>query len=159
GGALLGPGGSADGRGRSVRDRGRRLDGRGRSTGRGVPILGRVAAGGPLLAAENIEGHFDAGRLARLGGDFALRIQGESMRGAGILPGDIVLVRSDPEPGDGEIVVALIGDEATVKRFRREPGRVVLQPENPDYAPLVLDESSPPLRILGRVVGVYRELA
>jgi len=124
----------------------------------GIPILGRIAAGGPLFAAEQVEGRLGAESLARLGPDFALRIQGTSMSGAGILPGDLVLVRQDPEPRDGEIVVALIGDEATVKRLAREPGRVLLKPENPDFEPIVVDASSPPLRFLGRVVGVYREL-
>lgn len=125
---------------------------------RALPILGRIAAGGPLLAAENLEGSLDAGTLLRARPDFALRVQGESMRGAGILPGDLVLVQRDADPRDGEIVVALIGDEATVKRIYRERDRVVLRPENPDFEPIRIDESSPPLRLLGRVVGVYREM-
>jgi len=106
----------------------------------------------------HLAGHLDGDSLARLGCDFALRVQGTSMIGAGILPGDLVLVRRDSAPPDGGIVVALIGDEATVKRLFREPGRVVLQAENPDFPPIVIDASSPPARILGRVMGVYREM-
>ena len=107
-----------------------------------------------------VEGHVvDAERIARGGSDFALRVTGESMRDAGILPGDIVLVRQDPEPRNGEIVVAMIGDETTVKRFERQRGEIRLVPENPEFAPLIVTASSPTLRILGRVVGVYREFA
>jgi len=125
----------------------------------GIPILGRIAAGGPVLAPEHVEGCLDAERIARGGSDFALRVTGESMRDAGILPGDIVLVRQDPEPRNGEIVVAMIGDETTVKRFERQRGEIRLVPENPEFAPLIVTASSPTLRILGRVVGVYREFA
>ena len=79
------------------------------------------------------------------------------MKEAGILDGDMVLVRQDPTPGNGEIVVALIGDESTVKRFYRKGAQIVLQPENAEFTPIVVTESSPELRILGKVVGVYRE--
>jgi repressor LexA len=123
-----------------------------------LPILGRIAAGGPLFAQENVEGHMDLEALMRSRPEFALRVQGDSMRDAGILAGDVVMVRSDPDPRDGEIVVALIGDEATVKRFFRKRGGIVLQPENPAYEPIQVTPDSPTLRILGRVVGVYREL-
>jgi repressor LexA len=123
-----------------------------------LPILGRIAAGGPLFAEENVEGHMDLESLMRSRPEFALRVQGDSMRDAGILAGDVVMVRPDPDPRDGEIVVALIGDEATVKRFFRKRGAIVLQPENPAYEPIEVTPDSPTLRILGRVVGVYREL-
>jgi repressor LexA len=124
----------------------------------GIPILGRISAGGPLFAQENIEGRLGVEQLMRSQPDFALRVQGDSMRDAGILPGDVVLVRRTPDPHDGEIVVALIGDEATIKRLRRLRDRVELRPENPAYAPIIVTPESPPLRILGRVVGVYREM-
>jgi repressor LexA len=123
-----------------------------------LPILGRIAAGGPLFAEENVEGHMDLESLMRARPEFALRVQGDSMRDAGILEGDVVMVKPDPDPRDGEIVVALIGDEATVKRFFRKRGGIVLQPENPAYEPIEVTPDSPTLRILGRVVGVYREL-
>ncbi|MBD3237933.1 MAG: transcriptional repressor LexA [Candidatus Eisenbacteria bacterium] len=126
-------------------------------TAPGLAILGQIAAGDPVLSEEQIEGRLDLERLERGSPDFALRVRGDSMKGAGILDGDMVLVRQDPTPRDGEIVVALIGDESTVKRFYRRGERVVLQPENTDFDPIVVTESSPQLRILGKVVGVYRE--
>lgn len=133
--------------------------GSGRDAGRrgGVPILGRIAAGGPVLSEENIEGVLDNGRLGRCQPSFALRVSGESMRAAGILDGDLVMVKSESTPRNGDIVVAMIGDETTVKRFFRRKGRIVLEPENPEYEPIVVTPASPELRILGRVVGVYRE--
>lgn len=123
-----------------------------------VPVLGRIAAGKPMLSAENIEGSLGLPGTSSAAPDFALRVTGESMREAGILEGDLVLVRQDPTPRNGEIVVAMIGDETTVKRFFRRGRQVVLEPENPAYAPIVVTERSPELRILGRVVGVYRDL-
>lgn len=125
----------------------------------GLPILGQIAAGSPVLAEENIDGRLDLERLGRAAPDFALRVRGDSMKEAAILDGDMVLVRRDPTPRNGEIVVALIGDESTVKRFYRRGKEVVLQPENAEFAPIVVTESSPELRILGKVVGVYRETA
>jgi repressor LexA len=124
----------------------------------GLPIVGRVAAGGPVTAEENIEGFLDAQRLTSGTASFALRVVGDSMRDAGILDGDLVLVAPVAEPGNGEIVVAMIGDETTVKRFLKRAGRIVLQPENPAYQPIVVTRHSPELRILGKVVGVYRAL-
>ncbi len=118
-----------------------------------VPILGRVTAGAPILAVEEIQGYlpFPAGR--RAGRErFALRVQGESMRDAGILDGDYVVAEKAETADDGEIVVALLGDEATVKRFFREPDRIRLQPENPDYEPIYSRDAA----ILGRVVAVLR---
>jgi repressor LexA len=125
----------------------------------GIPILGQIAAGSPVLSEENVEGMLDLERLGRSSPDFALRVRGDSMKEAGILDGDMVLVRRDPAPRNGEIVVAMIGDEATVKRFHRKGKQVVLQPENKGFDPIVITESSPELRILGKVVGVYRETA
>ncbi len=123
----------------------------------GVPILGQIAAGGPVMSAENIEGMLNADRFAQCGASFALRVTGESMRDAGILDGDVVLVAPDPSPRKGDIVVAMIGDETTVKRFGRRGKNVILEPENPDFEPILVTAESPELRILGKVVAVYRE--
>jgi repressor LexA len=122
-----------------------------------LPLVGEVAAGGPLLAAENIEGYVPMPSRAK--GDFLLRVKGDSMIEAGILDGDLVIVQQARDARNGEIVVALAGDdesadEATVKTFYREDGRIRLQPENSALAPIY----APHVQILGRVVGVFREL-
>jgi repressor LexA len=124
----------------------------------GLPLVGTVAAGQPVLAAENVEEYVAVPDVA--GGDdgtFVLRVQGASMKDAGIIEGDLVVVRSQESATNGEIVVALVGDgeEATVKRFFREPDHVRLQPENADMEAI----RSRDVRILGRVVGVMRSLA
>jgi repressor LexA len=118
-----------------------------------VPIVGRVAAGQPILAVEEVEGYLPYS-LPHGSSDeyFALNVRGESMKDAGILNGDIVIVRKTPTAHDGEIVVALIEDEATVKRFYREKDRIRLQPENPDYSPIYTRD----VLILGKVVAVFR---
>jgi repressor LexA len=121
----------------------------------GLPLLGAVAAGQPVLAEENIEDYVSVPQAA--GGDdgtFLLRVRGESMRDAGIIEGDLVVVRSQEHAANGEIVVALLGDEATVKRYFREADHVRLQPENATMEPI----RSSDVRILGRVVGVMRSL-
>jgi len=123
-----------------------------------VPIVGRIAAGEPVLGEEHLDGSLDVERLRDLRSDFALRVSGDSMRDAGILDGDFVLVRQDATPRNGEIVVALIGDETTVKRFFRARGAIRLQPENPAFQAIEVTARSPELHILGRVVGVYREM-
>ncbi len=115
-----------------------------------LPLVGSVAAGAPRLAEEHVEDWVDS----PFAGDFVLRVTGDSMVNAGILDGDLVVVRQQDTAADGEIVVALLEDEATVKRLRKRGGRVWLQPENPAYAPIVADEA----RLLGRVVGVMRTL-
>jgi repressor LexA len=122
-----------------------------------LPLLGQVAAGAPLLAEENIEDEIAVPETLR--GDFLLRIKGDSMIEAGILDGDLVIVRKAQDARNGEIVVALAGDdeaadEATVKTFYREDGRVRLQPENAALEPIF----APHVQILGKVVGVFREL-
>jgi len=122
-----------------------------------LPLLGQIAAGGPLLAEENVEDEIAVPETLR--GDFLLRVKGDSMVGAGILEGDIVVVRRAQDAQNGEIVVALAGedetaDEATVKRFFRESGRIRLQPENAALEPIYAGH----VRILGKVVGVFREL-
>jgi repressor LexA len=122
-----------------------------------LPLLGQIAAGGPLLADENIEDHIAV--PDRLSGDFILRVKGESMIDAGILDGDLLVVQRTQDARNGDIVVALAGDdesadEATVKRFFREDGRVRLQPENTSMEPIYARH----VQILGRVAGVFREL-
>jgi repressor LexA len=122
-----------------------------------LPLVGEIAAGGPLLAEDNIQEYVPMPSSMR--GDFLLRVKGESMIDAGILDGDVVVVRSAQDARDGEIVVALAGDdesadEATVKRFFRENGRIRLQPENSALEPIYAAH----VEILGKVVGVFREL-
>lgn len=121
-----------------------------------VPVLGRVAAGRPLLAEANLEGAIAIDRDALRGGQyFFLRVQGDSMRDVGILDGDHVLVRVQPQAEDGAIVVALIEDAATVKRLRRRGAVVELHAENPAYSPICVTRADA-LRVLGKVVGVIR---
>ena len=117
-----------------------------------VSLVGSVAAGSPILAEECIEDYltFDTG--GRTGEHFALRVRGESMRDAGTLPGDLVVVHQQPDANSGEIVVALFEDEATVKTLRRKDGHIWLMPENPEYEPIDGDGCS----ILGKVVAVVR---
>ena len=122
-----------------------------------LPLLGQIAAGGPLLAEENVEDHIAV--PDRLRGDFVLRVKGESMINAGILDGDMLVVQRAQDARNGEIVVALAGDdeaadEATVKRFFRENAQVRLQPENDAMDAIYARH----VQILGRVVGVFREL-
>jgi repressor LexA len=120
-----------------------------------VPLVGRVTAGQPILAVENIEDYFPVSRELLTKEDaFMLRVSGDSMINAGILDGDYVFVHPQSYASNGEIVVALIGDEATVKRFFRENGHVRLQAENPAYDPIITTDVS----ILGKVVGVYRQI-
>jgi repressor LexA len=122
-----------------------------------LPLVGQIAAGGPLLADQNVEDHLAVPENLR--GDFLLRVKGDSMINAGILEGDIVVVQRAQDARNGEIVVALAGDdesadEATVKRFFREDGRVRLQPENDALEPIYARH----VQVLGRVTGVFREL-
>lgn len=117
---------------------------------RGLPLLGSVAAGVPTLADEHVEEYVET----PFEGDFMLRVTGDSMMNAGILDGDLVVVKQQQTATNGEIVVARIEDEATVKRFFREDGHVRLQPENDAFAPIISDD----VHVLGRVVGVLRKL-
>jgi len=120
-----------------------------------VPLVGRVAAGMPLLAEDNIEDSLDIPRfLGEAGACFALRVAGSSMIKAGILDGDIVVVRQQDSADDGDIVVALLGDEATLKRFFREADQIRLQPENDALQPILTRDP----RIIGKVTGVLRRL-
>jgi repressor LexA len=125
-----------------------------------LPLLGRVAAGGPLLAEENVEDVIAVPESLGRGADFLLTIHGDSMMEAGILDGDTIVVQRSDDARNGDVVVALIGedesaDEATVKTFYRESdGRIRLQPENASLEPIYADH----VRILGKVVGVFRSL-
>ena len=118
-----------------------------------VPLLGTVTAGMPILAVEAIESYIPfAGKPDSDKPLFALRVRGDSMIKAGILSGDIIIAEKTPVAANGEIVVALLGDEATVKRFYKEDGHFRLQPENDDYAPIISDE----VIILGKVIALQR---
>lgn len=122
----------------------------------GLPVVGQVAAGQPVLAEENIEEYVQTPEFA--GGDsgqYLLRVRGDSMRNVGILEGDLVVVRSQETAQDGDIVVALVGEEATVKRFFQEDDHVRLQPENETMEPIRSRE----VRVLGKVVGLMRSMS
>ncbi len=121
---------------------------------RRVPILGRVTAGAPILAIENYDGYVDFPTVMARGRSnlFALRVMGESMIEAGILNGDIVIVESLQHADDGDIVVAMIEDEATVKRFYRDNGRIRLQPANSAMKPIY----APEVTVLGKVIANFR---
>jgi repressor LexA len=123
----------------------------------GLPLVGHVAAGEPILAEENIEEYLEVPDVVGgEDGDYILRVRGQSMKDAGILEGDFVVVRPTERASDSEIVVALVGDEeATVKRFFREKDQVRLQPENKSMKPI----RSRDVRVLGRVVGVFRRVS
>jgi repressor LexA len=139
------------------RDRGDRRDSKLLS----LPLVGEIAAGGPLLAEENVEDYLEVPELLAAGGaDFLLRVKGDSMIQAGILDGDYVVVRKQQDARNGDVVVALAGDdetadEATVKRFFREDGRIRLQPENDALQPIY----TPHVQILGKVIGVFRQVS
>jgi repressor LexA len=124
-----------------------------------LPLIGRIAAGGPLLAEEHVEARISVPEPLGRNADFLLRVTGDSMVEAGILDGDIVVVHRQDDARNGEIVVALVGqdesaDEATVKTFHRESGRIRLQPENNALEPLYPEH----VQILGKVTGVFRSL-
>lgn len=123
-----------------------------------VPIVGRVAAGQAILATENLEGTVPVDRRLAAGRQlFALCVQGDLMINAGILDGDLVIAAQQEDANENDIVVALVGDEATVKRFhRRRDGSVELRPENPHHKPIVIRE--PPFMIQGKVVAVHRDI-
>ena len=123
----------------------------------GIPVVGSVAAGVPLLAQENIEDVLQMPEKWAVPGAFLLRIKGDSMKGAHILDGDYVLVHPQSTAADGEIVVALIGDEATVKRFHKTEDGITLEAENPQFRPIRIPrKDSQNFRIAGRVAGVMR---
>lgn len=120
-----------------------------------IPVVGKVAAGEPLLATQNIERTISlSSDVIRTEEPFALRIKGDSMTGAGILEGDYVIVKQQPSAEQGDIVVALIGDEATVKRFYKATDHIRLQPENPSMEPIIVKN----VTIMGKVIGLFREM-
>jgi len=123
----------------------------------GVPLIGRVAAGAPILAEAHIQGHYQLDpALFRPRADYLLKVRGLSMRDAGILDGDLLAVHRTAEARSGQIVVARLADEVTVKRLRRRRATVELLPENPDFAPIVLDTREEQFAIEGVGVGVIR---
>jgi len=136
--------------------RGIRLRG-GRARGRGVPVVGRVAAGRPILAEEHVQGHCRVDpRFFRPRADYLLQVRGMSMRNAGILDGDLLAVHRTPEAALGDIVVARVDDEVTVKRFRRRGNIVRLMPENDEHEPIVVDLRREELVLEGIGVGIIR---
>jgi repressor LexA len=139
--------------------RGIRLEGREAGPREGIlPVVGRVAAGTPILAEENIEDTCPADpRLFQPRAHYLLRVVGESMRDAGILDGDLLAVHRTPEARDGQVVVVRLDDEVTVKRFRMRGRSIHLLPENPDFAPIVVDPGRIALSIEGIGVGLLRK--
>jgi repressor LexA len=123
--------------------------------GPGIPVVGNVAAGEPILAEENIEDYYEVPSvIGGEGDDYILKVRGDSMKDAGILEGDFVVVRPADEAANGEIVVALLGDEATVKRFYRERNAIRLEPENEAHEPIRTQDAE----LLGKVIGVFRQV-
>ncbi|MFO1350339.1 MAG: transcriptional repressor LexA [Gammaproteobacteria bacterium] len=125
---------------------------------RGIPLVGRIAAGSPILAVENIESYHQCGDLFRPSADYLLRVQGMSMRDAGIHEGDLLAVHRTPDARDGQIVVARLDDEATVKRLERLGKRIRLLPANADFSPIEVDLNRHTLVIEGIGVGVIRSV-
>ncbi|MBN2227814.1 MAG: transcriptional repressor LexA [candidate division Zixibacteria bacterium] len=124
-----------------------------------IPLVGSVPAGNPLTAIENIEGEIAVDTtFLPTGETFTLRVQGNSMRDAGIFDGDLVLVRKQESAAPGDIVVAVIGEEATVKRYQPEGDHIILQPENEQFEPIRVDRNSPEFYIAGKVVGLMRRM-
>lgn len=131
-------------------------------TEKGIPLVGNVAAGTPILAIEHVEARLTFTELFGAPDPlFVVRVEGDSMSGAGILAGDLVIVKSDASPSTGDIVVAYLGEdqEATVKYYREERGRVSLEPANPHYDRIVIESRDRYFRLGGRVVGVVRNLS
>jgi len=138
---------------------GERFRGRGeRPAVKEVPILGRVAAGKPTLAVENVEGTIPLpAEWAKGKETFLLKVKGDSMSPY-ILPGDYVIVRSQPSAENGDVVVTLIGDEATVKRFFKRKGKIELRPDNEHWETIRIEEGAGEIQIMGKVIGVFRKV-
>ncbi|HVA56016.1 MAG TPA: transcriptional repressor LexA [Gammaproteobacteria bacterium] len=123
----------------------------------GLPVVGRVAAGSPILAQEHLEDRYRLDpSIFHPRPHYLLRVHGMSMRDAGILDGDLLAVHRSPDVYNGQIVVARVGDEVTVKRYRLKGSKVWLMPENPEFQPIIVDADSPTLVLEGVVVGVIR---
>ncbi len=126
---------------------------------RRIPIVGRVAAGEPVLAEQNIEGEMTVDDFYISGENvFALRIRGDSMKDAGIFDGDHLFVRQQPTADPGDIVVAIIGDEATVKYYYLEKDKIRLEPANENYRPIIIEKDTPGFQIAGKVTGLLRKM-
>jgi len=126
---------------------------------REIPIVGRVAAGQPILAEENLEGTISLdSEYIKADNIFALRVRGDSMRDAGIFDGDSVFARQQTTADRGDIIIAIIGDEATVKKYYPERDRVRLEPANDSYGPIIVERDTPGFRIAGKVVGLLRKM-
>jgi repressor LexA len=126
---------------------------------RGVPLLGQIAAGQPLLAEENLEGRVAMEDFfGPEGGVFLLRVTGRSMEGAGLCDGDLAAIQADGQVRDGDIAAVLLDDEATVKRLFREKSGLRLEPDNPDFEPLLVPAGRKEVRIIGPVVGLVRKI-
>lgn len=125
-----------------------------------IPIVGEISAGKPILAQENIEGNIviDKSIVKNSNGIFALRVKGDSMINAGILNGDYVIASQQQDAEQGDIVVALIEDEATVKRFYKEKNKIRLQPENDTMEPIIIKHNENNVRIIGKIKGVIRKI-
>lgn len=123
-----------------------------------VPVVGRVRAGAPLLAMEEVEQHLRLDRSLAPHGSFALKVTGDSMIEAGIHDGDYAVVQPDSQPRNGEIVVALLNDEATVKRFYKDHGMIRLEPANARMKPIVIRPNQDDVRIIGKVMAIIRKL-
>jgi len=121
-----------------------------------VPIMGQIQAGQPILAVEDIEGTIPISEEGLHEDTFALRVRGDSMKDAGILAGDLVIVRPQPDADNGDIVAALIGDEATVKRLQKRKNHIELHPENPNFQPIILKPED--AQLLGKIIEVRRHL-
>lgn len=129
-----------------------------RLSGNSLPLVGKVTAGIPVLAAQNIEGYMPVpSELGQTGSHFILRVKGDSMAGAGILDGDFLVVRQQDYCSEGDIAVALLADEATVKRVHFERDHIALRPENPAYSEIVVRPGQP-FKILGVVTGLFRKI-
>ena len=140
-----------------LRSRGIEIKGIKEAAGFTVPVIGKVTAGKPILAVEDIEGHMLIDKtLFKTEDAFSLRIKGESMIGAGILDGDYVIVKPQTSIESGEIAVALIGDEATVKRIYIKKTQIILKPENKDMQSIAYNPDS--VKIIGKVIGVVRKI-
>lgn len=124
-----------------------------------LPIVGTVRAGELTLAVEDIQGYLAIDRMHQHGGTFLLRVTGDSMINAAICDGDLALVRPQPTAENRDIVVAMVEGEATLKEFHREQGAIRLQPKHPTMAPIIIQEGSGEVAIIGKVVGIFRSMA